>query len=311
MDGPSLDTPKAKRLVTRPALSLALRAALLGAATGLGGCEGVLDPKGPVSASERLILFDSLAIMLVIVLPVILATIGFAWWFRSSNTRAIYLPEWEFNGTLELIVWSIPLLVIIVLGGVAWYGSHELDPFKPLQNKDKPLEVEVVALDWKWLFIYPEQNIATVNQLYLPVGRPVHFRLTSATVMNSFFIPQLGSQIYAMAGMVSQVYLQGDEPGTYRGMSAQFSGDLFPDMHFDAHVVKSADFDAWATQAKNSSQSFDTNAFVKLNRTQSIEEPASFKLADGDLFHSIIDLTTQTEPGRQSSLLCRIPKKGS
>src|SRR3981081_1029889 len=153
----------------------------------LAACGGVLDPQGPVGASEKLILIDSVAIMLAIVVPVILATVGFAWWFRASNSRAIYLPDWAFSGHLELIVWAIPTLVITFLGGIAWFGSHALDPYKPLSLTTKPIDIEVVSLDWKWLFIYPSEGIATVNQLVVPVATPLHFRLTSSGVMNSFF----------------------------------------------------------------------------------------------------------------------------
>src|SRR5580698_2533899 len=185
----------------------------------LAGCGGVLDPHGPIGISERLILIDSVAIMLVIVIPVIVATLGFAWWFRASNTRATYLPYWSFSGQLELIVWAIPALVITFLGGIAWFGSEALDPFRPLSATKKPIEIEVVSLDWKWLFIYPDEGIGAVNQLVIPVGQPVHFRLTSSGVMNSFFVPQLGSQIYTMASMTSQLSLQADRAGTYEGLS--------------------------------------------------------------------------------------------
>jgi cytochrome o ubiquinol oxidase subunit II len=153
---------------------------LTGAAT-LGGCsEGVLDPKGPVAAAERLILFNSLGIMLAIVIPTILVTLGVAWWFRSSNRRARYLPNFDYSGRLEMLVWSIPAMTVLLVGGVAWVGSHDLDPRKLLSSTVKPIRVQVVSLDWKWLFIYPDQGIATVNQLTIPVGTPVSFELTSS-----------------------------------------------------------------------------------------------------------------------------------
>ena len=190
---------------------------LIGAAT-LGGCsEGVLDPKGPIAAAERQILFNSLGIMLAIVIPTILATLGVAYWFRSSNKRARYLPTFEYSGRLEMLVWSIPAMTVLLVGGVAWVGAHDLDPRKPIASAVKPVKVQVVSLDWKWLFIYPEQGIASVNQLTIPVGTPVSFELTSSGVMNSFFVPQLGSQIYTMAGMATRLHLQADHPGTYRG----------------------------------------------------------------------------------------------
>ena len=203
----------------------------------------LLDPRGPVGQAERTILIDSLAIMLAIGVPTILATFAFAWWFRASNTRARYRPDWEFSGAIELVVWSIPCMVIILLGGVAWMGSHALDPAKPVEAhpsspRREPLEIQVVSLDWKWLFIYPREGVASVNQLVVPAGVPLHFSLTSASVWNTFFVPQLGSMIYTMNGMRTQLYLHADEPGTFRGMSAHFSGDGFSDMHFAVRSVR-------------------------------------------------------------------------
>jgi len=192
----------------------------------------VLDPRGPVGQADRTILIDSLAIMLAIGVPTIIATFAFAWWFRASNTRARYRPDWEFSGAIELVVWAIPAMVIILLGGVAWIGSHELDPAKPLSDRVAPLDVQVVSLDWKWLFIYPQEGVASVNQLVVPVGVPLRFALTSASVWNVFFVPQLGSMIYTMNGMRTQMNLQADEIGTLHGLSAHFSGDGFSDMHF-------------------------------------------------------------------------------
>src|SRR5271156_5677786 len=190
---------------------------LLGAAALLGGCNAlVLDPRGPIGIADKAILIDSLAIMLAIVLPTIAATLAFAWWFRASNTKATYRPGFVYSGRIELIVWAIPLLVIMLLGGVTWIGSHDLDPAKPLASDTPALEIQAVSLDWKWLFIYPNQRIASVNQLVVPAGVPIHFSLTSASVMNAFFIPQLGSMIYTMNGMMTQLYLQADVPGTFR-----------------------------------------------------------------------------------------------
>ena len=187
----------------------ALLVALVSAAA-LGGCsEGVLDPKGPIAAAEREILFNSLAIMLAIVVPTIVATLVFAWWYRAGNTRARYLPNFQYSGQLELLVWSVPALVVLFLGGIAWISSHEVDPAEPLTcaspaNKSaKPVEVEVVSLDWKWLFIYPDQGIATVNEVAAPLDTPINFRITATSFMNSFFVPAVAGQIYAMPGMVN------------------------------------------------------------------------------------------------------------
>src|SRR5258708_25451444 len=212
------------------------RLAPLAAALLLSGCDwAVLDPKGPLGDANRQILIDSVAIMLAIVVPTILATIAAAWWFRSSNTRATYLPDFEYSGALELIVWAIPLLTIMLLGGVAWIGAHDLDPAKTLVSKQEPLTVQVVSLDWKWLFIYPDQHVASVNRLVIPAGTPVHFTLTSASVWNVFFVPQLGSMIYTMNKMATELHLQADQPGRFRGLSAHYSGDGFSDIHFDVY----------------------------------------------------------------------------
>src|SRR4029079_3595341 len=211
---------------------------LLVGAAALGGCsEGVLDPKGPVAAAERLIMLNSTGIMLAIVIPTILATLGTAFWFRASNTRARYMPDFAYSGRLELLIWSIPIMTVILVGGVTWIGSYDLDPPKPIASAEKPIRGQVVALDWKWLFIYPEQGVATVNQLTIPVRTPIRFELTSSGVMNSFLVPQLGGQIYTMAGEVQQLYLQADYVGTYRGISAHYSGAGFSDMYFNVNAV--------------------------------------------------------------------------
>src|SRR5580700_4120360 len=238
----------------------ALAVLLIGAAT-LGGCsEGVLDPKGPVAAAERLILFNSLGIMLAIVVPTILATLGVAWWFRSSNTRARYLPNFDYSGRLEILVWSVPAMTVLLVGGVAWVGSHDLDPGKPIASAAKPLSVQVVSLDWKWLFIYPDQGIATVNQLTIPVGTPISFELTSTGVMNSFFVPQLGGQIYTMAGMMTRLHVQADHLGTYPGLSAQFSGEGFADMHFNVEAVPAERFSQWVDATRKTGPVLDAPA---------------------------------------------------
>src|SRR6201987_357464 len=160
----------------------------------------ILDPQGPIAAANKTILIDSIAIMLAIVVPTIIAIFAFAFWFRQSNRRAFYWPDWGYSGRLELVVWSIPALTIILLGGVAWIGSHQLDPAKPVPGTGQGVTIQVVSLDWKWLFIYPDQRIASLNTLTVPVGAPLHFQLTPASVMNGFFIPQPGSMINTMNG---------------------------------------------------------------------------------------------------------------
>src|ERR1700684_4001452 len=197
-----------------------LLAAVLTGAAILGGCnEGVLDPQGPIAEANRQILLNSLGIMLAIVIPVILATLGVAFWFRAQNERARYRPNFAYSGRLEMLVWSIPAMTVFLVGGVAWVGSHDLNPRKPIVSTVKPLRVQVASLDWKWLFIYPDEGVASVNYLAIPAGTPVSFELASSGVMNSFFVPQLGSQIYTMAGMITRLQLQADYSGTYRGFS--------------------------------------------------------------------------------------------
>ena len=264
-----------------------LAVALLGAAA-LGGCsEGVLDPKGPIAVAERQILFNSLGIMLAIVIPTILATLGVAAWFRASNKRARYLPDFEHSGRLELLVWAIPAMTVILVGGVAWVGAHDIDPRKPIDSDVKPVHVQVVSLDWKWLFIYPEQGIATVNQLTIPVGTPVNFELTSSGVMNSFFVPQLGSQIYTMAGMVTRLHLQADQAGTYRGLSANYSGDGFADMRFRVDAVPAEDFAKWVDAARGAGPALDAQAYAELAKPSKAVAPVTYRAVAPDLFNGI------------------------
>jgi cytochrome o ubiquinol oxidase subunit 2 len=255
----------------------------------------VLDPRGPIGLADKTILIDSLAIMLAIVVPTIVATFAFAWWFRASNRRAIYLPDWEFSGQLELVVWSIPLLVITLLGGVAWIGSHQLDPAEPLASNTPPLEVQVVSLDWKWLFIYPGQRVAAVNQLVVPAGVPLRFSVTSASVMNAFFVPQLGSMIYAMNGMATRLNLRADAPGSFRGLSSGFSGDGFSDMHFDVRAVPPEQFATWIEGARATGPTLDAAAYTALTRQSANVTPFTFSAADPALFEKIV--TQQLPPG--------------
>src|SRR5947207_6347142 len=262
--------------------------ALIGVAT-LGGCtEGVLDPKGPIAAAERQILSNSLGIMLAIVIPTILATLGVAWWFRSSNRRAGYLPNFDYSGRLEMLVWSIPAMTVLLVGGVAWVGSHDLDPRKLMSSTAKPVRVQVVSLDWKWLFIYPDQGIATVNQLTIPVGAPISFELTSSGVMNSFFVPQLGSQIYTMAGMVTRLQLQADHPGTYRGMSAQFSGEGFADMYFNVEAVAPEKFSEWVDATRNVGMELNTTTYAQLAKPSAAVAPFTYRSVAPGLFDNIL-----------------------
>jgi cytochrome o ubiquinol oxidase subunit II len=262
----------------------------------LGGCDGgVLDPKGPITLAERQILFNATGIMLAIVIPVMLATLGVAFWFRASNKRAQYLPDFTESGRLELLIWSIPLMTVLLVGTVAWIGSYDLDPPKPLASSAKPLKVQVVSLDWKWLFIYPEQGVASVNQLTISVGSPVSLELTSSGVMNSFFVPQLAGQIYTMAGMVTRLNLQADYPGTYHGLSANFSGDGFADMHFNVDAVTPEQFAQWVASTRNAGPLLDAQAYAELLKPSKAVVPFTYRSIAPDLFNSI--MSAQSDGG--------------
>ena len=269
------------------------RLVLVAAALFVASCRpvGVLDPQGPIAAAERLVLINSLAIMLVVVVPVIITTLAFAWWYRASNPRAVRSLDVAYEGRIEFVTWSIPALIVILLGGVTWIGSHQLDPKAPIAADAKPLRVDVVALDWKWLFIYPDQGIAAVNQLVVPAGTPVQFRLTSATVMNSFFVPQLGSQIYTMAGMETHLNLLADKPGEYPGISANYSGDGFADMRFTVNAVLPGDFDKWIAQAHGAGSSLDPAGYAALAKPSKAVPPATFGSVEGNLFERIVNET--------------------
>jgi cytochrome o ubiquinol oxidase subunit 2 len=280
--------------------------ASLGLATLLGGCAepGVLDPAGPVAAAERVIMLNSLAIMLAIVLPVIVLTLVFAWWFRAGNSKATYRPDWSYSGRLELLVWSIPALVVVFLGGIAWIGSHELAPERPLRSAQPPVRVEAIALDWKWLFVYPDYGIASVNRLVMPVGRPVAFRVTSATVMNSLMVPRLGGQIYAMSGMVGRLHYQADRAGRYEGLSAHYSGEGFADMRFAADAVAPADFDRWVAGARASGPALDDPAWRRLEKQSLDVRPYTYARVRPGLFDAAVasaggDIAESASGGRE------------
>ena len=247
----------------------------------VSGCSGgVLDPQGPIGAADAKILLNALGIMLVIVVPTIVAILVFGWWFRASNPRAHYRPDFVYSGSLEMVVWGIPILVIMFLGGVIWIGSHDLDPFKPISSPAKPTEVQVVSLDWKWLFIYPDEGVASVNELVVPAGVPVHFSLTSASVMNMFFVPRLGSMIATMNGMVTQLHLAADKPGEFYGQSAQYSGGGFSDMNFTVRAVPQDAFAQWVASARQSGSALDRTSYLALCRQSSNVRPFTYSTVD-------------------------------
>jgi cytochrome o ubiquinol oxidase subunit 2 len=249
---------------------------------------GVLDPQGPIGLAQRTILLDATVIMLAVIIPVIVLTLVFAWWFRAGNPRAVRLPEWEYSGRIEFVVWSIPALIIMFLGGICWIGSHNLDPRVPIPSERHPLDVDVVSLDWQWLFIYPTQGVASVNRLVVPAATPIRFRLTAATVMNSFFVPQLGSQIYTMPHMATQLHLLADQPGTFPGLSAQFSGDGFSDMRFDVVAVAPQDFPHWVETTQAAGGNLDAARYNQLAQPTRAAPPATFGRVAPHLFEAVV-----------------------
>lgn len=276
----------------------------LGAGALLTSCRraGVLDPQGPVSAAERLILLNATAIMLVVVVPVIVLTLAFAWWYRASNKKAAYSPDWSYSGQIELVVWAIPAMVVILLAGVGWTSSHLLDPAVRLKAEAVPIRIEVVSLDWKWLFIYPDQHVAAVNELYIPAGTPIEFILTSGSVMNAFFVPQLGSQIYTMPGMTTRLNLMADHPGNYPGISSQFSGNGFSDMHFLVHAVAASDFNLWLARTQSGSSRLDTQSYGELAQASSNAPLQTYGSVGPKLFEQIVQDTAQplSAPSREN-----------
>ncbi|MFI5001703.1 MAG: ubiquinol oxidase subunit II [Reyranellales bacterium] len=257
-----------------------------------GGCDlrfsAILDPKGPIALAERNLLFDAFAVMLVVVVPVIVMAIFFTWRYRSSNREARYTPAWSYSGRIDAVVWLVPALIVVVLGVLLWRGTHKLDPYRPIDASLQPLEVQVVAQDWKWLFIYPEQDIAVVNQLAFPSRRPLSLRITSDTVMNSFYIPALAGQIYAMAGMQTRLQLLADAPGTFVGRNTQYSGGGFADQHFEAIAAEPADFDAWVAKARQSSDRLDAATYAKLAERSRRHPITYYSTVEPNLFDTII-----------------------
>jgi cytochrome o ubiquinol oxidase subunit 2 len=271
--------------------TVAARVALPFLLLALGGCNHLelMNPKGSIGAQEKDLILIALGLMLLVVIPVMVLTVVFAWHYRETNTKATYAPKWAHSTKIEVVVWSIPCVIVAFLAVLIWETTHSLDPYRPLESNVKPVNVEVVALDWKWLFIYPDYGIATVNHLAIPVGTPINFRLTSSSMMNSFFIPQLGSQIYAMAGMQTQLHLIADDPGTYAGRSSAFSGPGFSDMHFDTVAMPRAQFDGWLQQARSAPAVLDQATYRSLEQP-SIKSPATtYANVTPGLFDNVVD----------------------
>jgi cytochrome o ubiquinol oxidase subunit II len=266
----------------------------------LGGCNWVvLNPAGDVAAQQRDLLGIATLLMLIIIVPV-MALIGiFAWKYRASNTEADYQPDWDHSTQLELVIWAVPLLIIICLGAVTWVGTHLLDPYRPIERtvaghpiakNVKPLEVDVVALDWKWLFIYPEYGIATVNELAAPVDRPIAFRITASSVMNAFYVPSLAGMIYAMPGMETRLHAVINKPGDYEGLSANYSGAGFSGMHFRFYGMKDADFAGWIARNKAAGATLDRATYVKLEAPSEHVPVQRYASVEAGLFKAALNL---------------------
>lgn len=272
----------------------------------LSGCGlVVLDPAGDVARQQGNLIIVSTVLMLLIIVPVMALTIFFAWRYRAANKEATYKPDWDHSTQLELVIWSAPLLIIICLGAVTWVATHLLDPYRPLARTApgkpvaahvQPLDVNVVALDWKWLFIYPEQGIATVNELAVPVDRPVRFRISSSSVMNSFYVPALAGQIYAMPGMETKLHGVFDKTGNFEGFSANYSGAGFSNMRFAVKSLPAGAFDKWVAQAKASGTDLDRAAYLKLEVPSEKVAVQRFAAVEPQLFEAVVNMCV--EPGK-------------
>lgn len=255
----------------------------------MSGCKMIiLDPKGMIGHQEKNLMIIAVVLMLIVVIPVFILTFVFAWKYRASNEKARYTPDWDHNTMLEVVWWGIPIAIIAILATITWTSTHRLDPYRPLNVEGKPLTIQAVALDWKWLFIYPEQGIASVNFVQLPLNVPVAFKVSADAPMNAFWIPQLGGQIYAMTGMQSTIHLIANHPGDYAGLSANFSGPGFSDMKFIARAGTDAEFNEWVSQVKHSPLKLTIPAYNQLMR-QSINNPVAFySYVEPGLFKKII-----------------------
>ncbi|MGK2889595.1 MAG: cytochrome o ubiquinol oxidase subunit II [Candidatus Malihini olakiniferum] len=270
---------------------------LCAAAVLLSGCDmALMNPKGQVGLEQGSLILTALGLMLIVVIPVVVMTIAFAWKFRASNTKAKYTPNWSHSNKIEAVVWTVPIIIILILGTITWKTTHSLDPYQPLASEAKPITVEVISLDWKWLFVYPELGIATVNELAFPTNVPVNFKITSDTVMNSFFIPRLGGQIYAMAGMQTKLHLIANEPGKYDGISGSYSGNGFSGMKFKAIATPNKqEFDQWVATVRASRKTLNSmeefNALAKPSEFHPVEY---FSSLQPGLFENLIRKFTQS-----------------
>ncbi|SDD87223.1 cytochrome bo3 quinol oxidase subunit 2 [Cupriavidus sp. YR651] len=278
---------------------LLLRCAALGLTAGLAGCNAVLlSPSGDMAVRQRDLILIATCLMLLIIVPVIVLTLLFAWRYRENARNAPYSPEWDHSTVLELAIWAAPLLIIIALGAVTWVSTHQLDPYRPLKHLDanrtvppdtRPLTVEVVAMDWKWLFLYPEQGIATVNELAAPVDRPIAFRITATSVMNAFFVPAMAGMVYAMPGMETKLHAVINKPGVYDGLSANYSGAGFSHMRFKFHGLSNEEFDRWIQQVKAAGTPLSKETYLKLAEPSESVPVQRFASVAPDLYNTILN----------------------
>ena len=279
---------------------LAWPAAALAAATALAGCSKavVLNPAGDVAAQQGQLVITATLLMLVIIVPVIALTLFFAWKYRQGNTEAEYDPEWHHSTKLELVIWSVPLAIIIILGALTWVTTHKLDPYRPLDRIDaqrpvpaglKPLEVQVVAMDWKWLFVYPEQGIALVNELAAPVDRPIHFKLTATSTMNAFYVPDLAGMVYAMPGMQTELHGVINKAGVFPGLASHNSGAGFSGMTFKFHGLSDAGFAQWVQQAQAEGKTLDKSTYLHLAKPSERDPVQRFARVDADLYDRVLN----------------------
>ncbi len=248
----------------------------------------VLNPKGVIGFQERRLIYEALLLSLVVVIPVFSLTFFIAWKYRASNTKAKYSPDWDHSRIIESIWWGVPTILIVILSFMAWNSSHVLDPYKSLSSTTKPLTIQVIALQWKWLFIYPEQHIASVNFVQFPVNTPINFEITSDAPMNSFWIPQLGGQIYAMPGMTTQLHLMADQIGNYRGSSANISGQGFAGMVFTARASSLNDFTKWVGIAGRSSLKLTEQQYQTLLKPSSNNPTSLYSAPDAGLYDRVV-----------------------
>lgn len=250
---------------------------------------GILDPKGVMAIEEKELIIIAVLLMLIVVVPVYILTIHFTWKYRDTNPeKQTYRPTEDHNSLEEFIWWAIPCVIIIVLGTITWTSTHRLDPYRPLESTETPITIQVVALDWKWLFIYPEQGIATLGYVEFPEHTPINFHITADAPMNSFWIPQLAGQVYAMAGMDTQLHVMGNQVGVYRGVSSNFSGEGFSDMRFEAKVVTRDEFNSFAQATRELPAALTPAEYAKIALPSKNDPDRSYGAVSGELYNEII-----------------------